>query len=361
MGERELVTAAEAVTLIVRDLYSLTTIENELARDPHLASKNTKRGYRYDLTAFEAWRQQPAMTEVLVEEYAAHLQDEGKSPRTINRILAAIRWWCRRVGKLVMDVALPEDDGQRKAWLAERREIVEQSQRVASIRDVRGDVGQGDPNAPTLEQDSDVGRRITDGELRALLQTCINAQSASGIRDAAIIALASVTGPRRAELAALRRASYQDTDNNAEEAWVTYRGKGRKVRSLKVFNGAWYYLTDWLAIRGDDAGPLFYAIRKGGHVQQGKGLSGEALAQMLAKRAKQAGLVDSEGKPTLTWHDFRRSFASALLSQGNDLATVQKLMGHVSPATTSIYDRRGVVERNRALQGLHLPYLDAEK
>jgi len=36
-------TAAQAVTLIVRDLYNLTTIENELTRDPHLASNNTKR------------------------------------------------------------------------------------------------------------------------------------------------------------------------------------------------------------------------------------------------------------------------------------------------------------------------------
>ena len=88
MGDREIMTAAQAVTLVVRDLNILTTIENELTRDPHLASNNTKRGYRYDLTAFEAWRQHRPVTEVLVEEYAAHLQAEGRSPKTINRVLA---------------------------------------------------------------------------------------------------------------------------------------------------------------------------------------------------------------------------------------------------------------------------------
>jgi len=100
-----------------------------------------------------------------------------------------------------------------------------------------------------------------------------------------------------------------------------------------------------------DDGPLFYAINKGGKVLTGHGVSDEALAQMLAKRAGQAGLSGS-----ITWHDFRRTFAGNLLDNGVDLVTVQKLMGHSSPTTTSNYDRRGEEVKRRAVRSLHVPY-----
>ena len=43
----------------------------------------------------------------------------------------------------------------------------------------------------------------------------------------------------------------------------------------------------------------------------------------------------------LTPHDFRRTYASTLFDLGVDPVTVQKLMGHDDPKTTSRYDRRG--------------------
>jgi site-specific recombinase XerD len=94
------------------------------------------------------------------------------------------------------------------------------------------------------------------------------------------------------------------------------RGKGDVVRLAYVFEGA-AALGDWLAWRGPAPGPLFCPVLKSGAIQQGRELTTEALGQLLAKRARQAGL----DKP-LTWHDFRRTFAGNLLEAGHDLVTV---------------------------------------
>jgi len=304
---------------------ALAQIERELDRDPRLKSPHTRRGYRHDLTKFEDWREGRPVSKLLVEEYAAHLQGEGKSPNTVNRALAAIRWWARKVADLAFEGGMAKE---------EREEIVTQAARVAGVKDVTG-------------ERQHKGRHITEGELAALMRACEGNGSAAGVRDAAIMALAWQTGARRSELAGLE---LQDFEGGEDVAEVKIRGKGDRIRKGYLSNGAVDALSDWLAIRGQDPGPLFYRIRKGGKVLEGKGLSGEALAQMLAKRADQAGVKD------MTWHDFRRSFAGNLLDNGVDLVTTQKLLGHKSPTTTSIYDRRGEEVKRKAVKSLHVPY-----
>jgi len=170
-----------------------------------------------------------------------------------------------------------------------------------------------------------------------------------GVRDAALISVAFATGMRRSELAHLE---YQDVARIAEGYELTIRqAKRNKLRTVAVYNGARDYLRDWLVLRGEAAGPLFLAIRKGGTILY-HGIGTQALQEMLEKRANQAGIAQDIG-----WHDARRTLAGSLLNQGTDLATVQKILGHSSPVTTAAYDRRPEEARRRALRGLHLPYL----
>jgi site-specific recombinase XerD len=313
---------------VPREAPAHADFDYELRRDPRLKSEHTKRGYAHDLQAFEEWRTGRPMTKLLVEEYAAELQAAAKSPNTINRSLAAVRWWARRLGDLAY-----ESPGLEPG---RRQEIVTQSARVAAVRDVRG-------------KRQPKGRHIYPGELRELLRVCLEDPQPSGVRDAAMIALAWVTGMRRGEISGLLLSDYTPTGEN--EGDLLIRGKGDVMRVAYVFEGAAAALVDWLAFRGAAPGRLFCPVLKSGKIRVGWGMTTEAMAQMLDKRALQAGL----DKP-ITWHDFRRTFAGNLLEAGHDLVTVQKLMGHATPVTTSLYDRRGEESRRRAVRSLHVPY-----
>ena len=55
-------------------------------------------------------------------------------------------------------------------------------------------------------------------------------------------------------------------------------------------------------------------------------------------------------------HDLRRTFASEMLDAGADIATVQKMMGHVDPATTARYDWCGEEAKRKVASLLHFPY-----
>jgi len=194
------------------------------------------------------------------------------------------------------------------------------------------------------------GRALDSGELRALFAACA-ADSAQprGARDACVLALLYGCGLRRAEAVALDLA-----DVDPESGTVTVRrGKGRRARLAYLPSGGRAALSVWLAVRGGDPGPLLHPLRKGGGdaAIEPRRLSPQALAGLLERVARSARLA-APASP----HDLRRSYVSDLLELGADLSAAQQLAGHVSPATTARYDRRGERAKQRAAELLHVPY-----
>lgn len=88
----------------------------------------------------------------------------------------------------------------------------------------------------------------------------------------------------------------------------------------------------------------------------GRSLTGEAVRQLLRRRAFAAGV------PAMSPHDLRRTYAGDLLDAGADLPAVQQLLGHASPATTSRYERRGDRARRAAAERLRreLPIISVD-
>lgn len=210
----------------------------------------------------------------------------------------------------------------------------EDYQRAVDLKAIRGQ------KAAQAEK----GRHLKQGELGALIGACQDG-SPAGVRDACLIAVAYVCGLRRAELAGLQLADY-DQD---EGTLIVKHGKGNKERIVPLAEGAREALGDWLAIRGGGAGPLFTAIRKGDHVTP-DGLTAQTVYDVLARRADEANVKK------FSPHDLRRTFAGDLLDAGADLSTVQKLMGHANANTTAGYDRRDARAKKAAVNKLHVPY-----
>lgn len=322
-----------------------------LAEDPRLQSAESRRTYAGALAEFAKVRAGAPVTRRAVERWAAAMLDEGLSPNTINKRLAAVRWYARRVADLVADESGLEPD--------ERRERQAQALRAAEVGDVKGE--------RALK-----GRNVEPGELAALMRACGDDETPAGVRDAALIAMGAALGLRVSEAAGLTLGALAWLADDELKVTLT-RTKGNKVRELWLTNGAASALRDWLAVRGSGApgDSLWLPVNKSGAIVREPMVRGRrprpgaaapsalkapamtpaALELMLQKRASEAGL----DKP-LSWHDFRRTFAGALLDAGADLVTVQKLMGHEEPSTTGKYDRRGDETKRKALRSLHVPY-----
>jgi integrase len=131
-------------------------------------------------------------------------------------------------------------------------------------------------------------------------------------------------------------------------------GKGGKDRLTYLAEGAGEALADWLKIRGEEAGPLFYPLRRGGHIEKRR-MKEQSIFDMLVRRGGQARIA------SFSPHDLRRTFISDLLDAGADIATVQKLVGHANVQTTAGYDRRGEVAKRKAASLLHIAYFRASE
>jgi integrase len=108
-------------------------------------------------------------------------------------------------------------------------------------------------------------------------------------------------------------------------------------------------LTDWIALRSQEPGPLLVPVNKSGRLGTRR-LTDQAVLVILAKRAASAGV------PAFSPHDLRRSFISDLLDRGADISTAQHLAGYANVQTTARYDRRGEAAKRKAAELLHVPY-----
>jgi integrase len=301
----------------------LAAIDKAVISDPKLKSRHTITQYRSNLHDFVQWLDGRALTKTLVEEYAAELQKALYAPATINQRLASIRWWARKALDVAEDL-LPDTPDNRKR--------IKQAARVLAVEDVKG------KRLPR-------GRYLSQAEQSELIAAC--GPGPAGTRNAAMIAVALSVGLRRDDLTTLQMENIKKI--TPESCDLVVHGKGDNVEELYLYNdycGGFQLLSDWLALRGQDPGPVFCQIRKNGKIVPSGRLSGTALRKILDHVQIGTSLPEH-----ITWHDFRKTFICRQLDEGNDLSVVQKNARHASPNTTgNIYDIRGQRARRAAMR-----------
>ncbi|MDZ7970491.1 MAG: tyrosine-type recombinase/integrase [Nostoc sp. DedSLP03] len=188
------------------------------------------------------------------------------------------------------------------------------------------------------------GRVLTAEEIAQLMQTCFDDPTPTGYRDAAIFAILRGSGVRRSEAVNLDLSDFEENTG----AIQVRAGKGGKDRTVYLPESGLTVVSDWLLLRGYEAGPLLCHVNRGSRIVRRR-LTSQAVLFILQKRGAQAFVANFSA------HDFRRTFISELLDAGEDISTVQRLAGHANSDQTARYDRRGEETKRRAVQKLTIP------
>jgi integrase/recombinase XerD len=225
-----------------------------------------------------------------LEALVRDLMTEGRSPRSVARVVACLRSFYRF---LVINGTLADspagDLRPPRAWkLLPKSLSVEEIDRLLAQPDVA---------------------------------------TARGLRDRALIELLYATGMRVSELVGLRPA-----DVNLEASYLTCTGKGDKQRIVPIGDEA----ASWVHRYLQEARPKLLGRRSSSRLfvnaRGGPGLTRMGFWKILKGYARQAGLPR-----TLSPHTLRHSFATHLLERGADLRAIQLMLGHADLSTTQIY------------------------
>lgn len=177
------------------------------------------------------------------------------------------------------------------------------------------------------------GTLLSSENIRDLINTCeLDLNKTKGIRDKAIIIILRGCGLRRTELINIRINTI-----NLTEKKLTVVGKGNKEREIWFNDRVKDAILDWLEMINNSSleiaedNFLFLRAHKSGKIVNQK-ICSQTIFDVL--QAKQKMIVVKKFGP----HDFRRTYITELINNGNAIEDIQGLVGHSSPETTRIYD-----------------------
>jgi integrase/recombinase XerC len=261
-------------------------------RDERGLSPRTQAAYRRDLQRLSDELEQRGIDDAAqvsehdIRQFIARLHRQGLGPRSIQRLLSAIRsfygWQLREgLAKRNPATAVKAPKARRKLPATLDTEAVT---RLLDIRD----------------------------------------SSPLALRDKAIMELFYSSGLRLSELASLR---WDQIDPASGLVRVT--GKGNKTRLVPIGRHAAAALAEWRKVRGQFAGfeqPAVFVSNRG------QAISPRSIQARIRHWARVQGLPQQVHP-----HLLRHSFASHLLESSGDLRAVQELLGHADISTTQVY------------------------
>ena len=294
--------ASDADSRSIEEFVDLSWMERGLA-------EATLSAYRSDLSRFSRWlsgrgrRLEEARRLDVLDFLGEHAH---WPPRTVARRLSALRRFYQHL---------------------------EREGRIGNNPCERVDAPRLGRPLPGVLSEQDVERLLAAPDL----------ETASGVRDRAMLEVLYATGLRVSELVGLRSEQV-----NLVQGVLRVVGKGGRERLVPLGEPAVEWLERFLRqgradILGRKRSPALFPTSRGGAMTR------QAFWHLVKRYAVRAGI--SQG---ISPHTLRHAFATHLLDHGADLRVVQMLLGHRDISTTQIYTHIAR-ERLKVLHARHHP------
>jgi integrase/recombinase XerD len=281
----------------------------------HNLSAKTKVAYSSDLAQFRAFVGEDlgllSLGAAVVENWAAHLRQEGYSPASMRRKMVTLRVFC---SYWVRKGTLPESPFWRVKLSFGR---IEQLPRALTAGEMSALLDQARKTHSAAESNQPDGETEPGGEQFSFGRYC-------ALRNLALLDLLFATGMRVGEASAL-----DVRDFLVEEAVFRVQGKGGRDRVACVVDEETVRIQqEHLEARRrfETESPALFLNASG------KRLSTQGIANVIAQFRKDAGI-----ERHITPHMLRHTVATLLLRNGADIRVVQEFLGHTSIATTQRY------------------------
>lgn len=327
MGEK---TIEEAVVAFLRDLNSPHTSQAYATPLKHFGVYLGERGIHIDRDPMTVLTVDHAIEFVPWLRHDHFTADEQPAKATMQLYLTALYRFYRALLKqgVTFDAA----------------DIARLEETFRDARNIRGEARPKDPKLEAVEAIITAAREIppVPGDSTADQQ-----RELARLRDVAIVETLRSTGCRVGELVSMRRG---DLDWMARSALV--KGKGTKYRKVYFDDRAWQALRIYLDRRrdGGEARALaHYPVFCGHGNRSGHDLTPlttRHVSRTINELARRADL----GEVGITPHYFRHVFATRALDRTENLALVQDMLGHASPATTRIYAKTNEEQRREGYE-----------
>ena len=241
--------------------------------------------------------------------------------------------------------------GQNKSQIATRTV----ARRLSALRQfyrylVSENIRKDDPTSviDSPKQVRTLPKTLSESEVSILIKTAALGGGADSIRLVCLLEMLYATGLRVSELVGLPLSAIGE-----DSQFLMVAGKGGRERMVPLSEPAQKAIRGYLDVRQQFIGP----DDKGAQAQwmfpsrtsESGHLTRQRFAQLLKDLADNAEIDADRVSP----HILRHAFATHLLSNGADLRSVQKMLGHADIATTQIYTHLVGAQAKQTVEDKH--------
>ncbi len=175
-------------------------------------------------------------------------------------------------------------------------------------------------------------KTLSEEEVAKLIETAAAPGTAESIRLVCLLEMIYASGLRVSELVGLPLSSIGENNQ-----FLMVAGKGGRDRMVPLSDAAQKAISDYMKVRKDFIGGDNIEAQSQWLFPSRTSVKGHLTRQRFAQLLKDLAMEAEVDSDRVSPHVLRHAFATHLLSNGADLRSVQKMLGHADIATTQVY------------------------